>query len=86
MTADPKPIGSIDHFFDQLGVGVVKLETGKLKVGDKVRIKGATTDFEQIIKSLQIDKNKVESIEKGQDAGVKLDEKARQGDKVYKVS
>jgi hypothetical protein len=41
-----KKIGTITHFFDKISVGIIKLN-GKLKPGDKIRIKGGTTNFEQ---------------------------------------
>ncbi len=81
--AKEKPIGKVAHYFGNLGVGVIKLSNGELKVGDKIRIKGQTTDYEQVIKSIQIDKEAVESIKSGDDAGIKLDQKVREGDKVY---
>lgn len=82
--APGKEVGKIDHYYTKLGVGVVKL-SGTLKVGDKIRIKGATTDFEQKIESMQIEKDKIEEGKKGQSIGLKVKEHVRQNDVVYEV-
>jgi translation elongation factor EF-1alpha len=79
-----KEIGKITHYFTNIGVGVIELSK-TLKVGDKVKIKGATTDFEQVIDSMQVDKAPVEKAKKGNSIGLKLEDKVRQGDIVFKV-
>lgn len=78
-------VGEIVHFFGKISVAVVKITKGNLKVGDKVRIAGGETEVEQTVDSLQIDKEKVEEIKKGDEAGMKVEEKVREGYKVYKV-
>lgn len=79
-----KEIGEITHYFGNIGVAVFKL-SGTVKVGDKIKIKGHTTDFEQEIKEMQIDHKPVETAKKGDDVGVKVDDKVREGDKIYLV-
>ncbi|MFH1427858.1 MAG: hypothetical protein ABIG60_05025 [Patescibacteria group bacterium] len=79
-----KLIGKISHVFGQIGVGVVELSRS-LKVGDQIRIKGATTDFEQTVDSMQVDKEQVDKAKKGMSIGMKISEKVRIGDEVYKV-
>ena len=76
-------IGVIIHYFGKLGVAVVKLEN-ELKVGDKIHIKGATTDFTQKVGSMQIEQDKLEKAEAGQEVGMKVKEIVRKGDKVFK--
>jgi translation elongation factor EF-1alpha len=56
-----------------------------LKKGDKIHIKGATTDFEQEVDSIQIENNSVEEAKAGDSVGIKVKEKVRPNDKVYKV-
>ena len=68
-----------------LSVSVVEITDGELAVGDKIHIKGHTTDFEQEVNSIQIEHAPVEKAEKGQTIGLKVNEKAREGDEVYKV-
>lgn len=77
-------VGKISHVYGKIGVGVVEL-TGKLSVGDTIKIKGHERDFEQVVTSMQIEMESVESASKGQSIGLKLDEKVKDGDLVYKV-
>ena len=77
-----KKIGTITHFFDKISVGIIKL-SGTLKIGDKVKIKGTTTDFEQEIKEMQFMHENLESGKKGQEVGIKTNEKVREGDEVF---
>ena len=81
--AEPKPIGKVIHYYSGIGVAAIDL-TGKLKTGDTVRIKGSTTDFTQKIESMQIEENKVKEAKKGDSVGIKVEEKVRQNDMVYK--
>ena len=78
-------IGEITHYFDKVGVAVLKLSS-ELKVGDRIRIKGSATDFEQEISSMQIERKPIESAKAGDDVGLKTDEPVKSGDKVYLVS
>ena len=80
--AQEKEIGKIIHFFDKISVGIVELSAG-LKKGDKLHVKGHTTDFEIDADSIQIDKAEVESAKAGEVVGLKLTEIVREGDKVY---
>lgn len=82
MATKQKPIGEITHFYDKLGVGIIKLKTS-LKVGDEINIKGHTTDISQKIDSMQLDHKEVSSAKKGDEVGVKVSGKVREGDEVY---
>ncbi len=77
-------IGVVTHFFSKIGVAAIKL-TGSLKIGDKIRIKGATTDFEQTVESMEINRQKIEEAKAGDEIGIKVIDRVREGDKVYKV-
>ena len=79
---EPKKLGVITHYYDKLGVGIVKLEQD-LKVGDKLKFQGNKTDFEQIVEQMQFDHKDIEEATKGQEVGIKLDEKVRNGDEVF---
>lgn len=85
MVETEKPIGEITHYFKKIGVGVVKLTGGSLKVGDNIKIKGATTDFEQVVESMQVEHESVTEAKKGQEVGMKVKERVREGDLVYKL-
>lgn len=77
-----KPIGVITHFFGGIGVAIIKLAS-PLEVGTRVQIKGATTDFECTISSMQFDHKEIEKGKKGQEIGIKVEEKTREGDEVF---
>ena len=79
-------IGVVTHYFSKIGVAVLKLEKSGLKVGDKIRIKGATTDFEQEVKSMQIEHENVQTAKVGDSIGIKIKDHVRDHDKVYKVT
>ncbi len=78
-------VGFVEHYFDKIAVAAIKLADGGLAVGDKIHIKGHTTDFEQSVDSIQIEHATVSKADKGADIGVKVKEKVRQHDEVFKV-
>ncbi|MBU1177022.1 MAG: hypothetical protein ABIG88_01565 [Patescibacteria group bacterium] len=83
---EEKLIGKITHYFTNIGVAVVEVTTSKLSVGDKVHIKGVTSDFEQNIDSMQVEHENVKVAKKGDAVGLKVDQQVREGDEVYLVS
>ncbi|HKZ34147.1 MAG TPA: translation elongation factor-like protein [Candidatus Nanoarchaeia archaeon] len=82
--ADEKEIGRISGYFSHVGVAAIKLSSG-LKVGDKVHVKGHTTDFEVKIGSMQIEKSSVKAAKKGDHIGIKVPDKVRPNDRVLLV-
>lgn len=78
-------IGEVIHYFSKISVAAIKITNGNLKIGDKIRIKGATTDFEQVVESMEINKQKIDEAKPGDEIGIKVRERVREGDKVYKV-
>ena len=85
LPAGRQAIGEITHYFSNIKVAVIDL-SAPLKEGDKIRIVGGEeTDFEQEAASMQIDHKEVKSAQKGDSVGMKVDEKVREGYKVYKV-
>jgi len=79
MAVKKDQIGTITHFYSKLGVGIIKLDK-VLKVGDMIQIKGNTSDFKQKIEEMQFDHKNIDEGVKGQEIGVKLNEKVRDGD------
>ncbi len=80
-----KLIGEITHYFSNISVGIIKL-SAPLAIGDEIRIVGGeSTDFNQEVKSMQIDHKEVKKAKKGDGIGVKVSEQIREGYKVYKV-
>jgi hypothetical protein len=77
-------VGIVSHYFGKAEVAGITL-SAELSVGDFVEFKGYTTDFSQEIASMQIDRVPVAAAEAGSDVGVKVSERVRVGDRVYKV-
>ncbi len=77
-------IGEVSDFFARPVVAAIKL-TGVLQTGDRIRIKGHTTDLELDVDSMQIDNVPVEEAKAGDSVGVKVPERVRKGDAVYKI-
>lgn len=80
-----KPIGKIVHYFDKIKVAVIEFSKA-VKEGDEIRIEGGeSTDFTQVIESMQTDHKEVKKAKKGDEVGLKVKEKVREGYLVYKV-
>ena len=78
-------IGRVNDFFARPVVAGVEL-TANLKAGDKIHVKGHTTDLELIVGSMQINNVDVEQAKAGDNIGIKVSERVRRGDMVYKVT
>ncbi len=78
-------IGRVMDFFAKPVVAGIDL-TGALKVGDTIHIQGATTDMELVVGSMQIDNANVDEAKAGDQIGIKVADRVRRGDKVYKVT
>lgn len=76
-------IGRITHFFTKISVAVIEL-TAPLTVGDTIVLKGPTTDFEQVVESMQIEHQNVQNAKAGQSIGLKVIQRVRENDMVYK--
>ena len=77
-------IGKIAHFFSKINVAVIELNA-PLSVGDKIQIQGPTTNFQQTVQSMQIEHNNVKAAKAGQSIGLKVNERVREKDTVYKI-
>lgn len=74
-------IGEISHYFDKISVAAIKLSK-PMKVGDKIRIKGGEVDFVQAVHSMQINGKSVDKAKKGDEVGIKVDQRANKGYRV----
>ena len=79
-----KPIGKIIHYYDKIGVAIVRL-SGPLKVGDKIKVEGNKNEFEQTIDSIQMDHKEISAGETGQEVGIKVSQKTNEGALVLKA-
>ena len=79
-----KLIGRVSHYFDNLGVAVLKLDKS-LKVGAKIKFVGGEVEFEQTVDSMQVERKAVNKVKAGADVGLKVDGKVRPGYKVFLI-
>jgi translation elongation factor EF-1alpha len=79
-------VGEVVKFFAKPVVAAIKITVGQLKLGDIVRFKGHTTDFQDEIKSMQIDNTPIEKAEAGQLVGIKVKDRVRENDSVFKLT
>jgi putative protease len=89
LPAQPAPpgerIGVVTHYYSHLSVATLRLESGTLRVGDLIHIRGHTTDFSQRVESLEVDHAPVTEVGPNDDFGLKVIEHAREHDVVYRV-
>jgi len=81
---EKKLVGKVTHYYTKIGVAVVEL-SGDLNVGDKISVEGATTNIQQVVSSMQIEHQNLNSAKAGQSIGLKVQQKVREGDLVYKI-
>jgi putative protease len=78
-------VGEVMKFFSKPSVAAIKITEGTLKVGDRIKFKGHTTDFEDVIQSMQIENTTVQEAGAGAMIGIKVKDRVRENDLVYKV-
>ena len=83
--AEEVEIGRVSDFFARPVVAGIEL-TGDLKVGDKIHILGHTSDLELVVESMQIENENMEEGKAGDSVGIKVPDRVRRGDRVYKVT
>lgn len=76
-------VGKVTHFFGKASVAAIEL-TAPVAIGDTIIIRGPTTDFTQVIESMQVEHQNIDKAKAGEVIGLKVTGKARQGDLVYK--
>jgi len=77
-----KPIGVVTHFYGNIKVAIVKFKK-PVKSGSKLCFCGATTDFDQVVKSMQYDHKEIAVAPKGKEVGIKVNKRVREGDEVF---
>ena len=80
-----KKVGEVFHFFGKIGVAAIRLTDGAIAIGDTIQILGPTTNLEQIVDTLQIEHAAVETANQGQEVGMKVPDRVREKDFVYKI-
>src|SRR5437867_12671383 len=85
MPMERKKVGEVFHFYGKIGVAAIKLTDSTLAIGDTVQIQGPTTNVEQTVDTLQIEHADVARADVGQEVGMKVRERVREKDFVYKL-
>lgn len=82
---EKEEVGMVFKFFAKPCVAAINITSGELSIGDTIWIKGETTDFTQVIESMEIDRVPVDKVTAGDDVGIKVKDRVRPHDRVYKV-
>jgi hypothetical protein len=77
-----KPIGKVIHYYDKIGVAIIKLDKA-LKVGERLRFLKGDASFDQDASSLQIEHKSVDKAKMGAEVGLKVEEKVNEGTEVF---
>jgi len=85
LSEELQEVGRVSHFFTKISVAVIEL-TATVSVGDRILIKGPTTNLEQTIDSMEIEHEKVQKAGAGQSIGMKVKDRVRETDVVYKIT
>ena len=85
MDGEKKLVGKVSHYYSKIGVAVVDLADSLTK-GDQISIEGATTNIQQVADSLQVEHEAVTTANKGSSVGLRVKDRVRPGDNVYKVA
>jgi putative protease len=83
---EEEKVGWVSNYFSKIAVAAVEITDGTVSVGDRLHFLGHTTDFESTVHSMQIEHKSVTEAKKGDSVGIKVSEKVREGDKVYKIA
>ncbi len=85
MPKSLEKVGEVAHYFTRISVAVVDV-TAPIKIGDRIAIKGMTTNFEQTVESMQIEMEDIKEAKPGDDIGLKVMDRVRKGDIVYRLA
>lgn len=86
MPANEFKVGLVTHYYSHLNVAVISLTDRALRVGDRIHVKGHTSDFYQTVESMEIDHQPASDAHVGQAVGMKVTDHAREHDAVYLVT
>ena len=82
---EEEKVGKVEKFFAKPSVAAVEVTGGLVRIGDRLHFKGHTTDFEETIASMQVDRDSIDEAKIGDLIGIKVKERVRENDIVYKI-
>ncbi len=85
MPLERKKVGEVFHFYRKIGVAAIRLTDDGIAIGDTVQIQGPSTNLEQTVETLQIEHTDVARADAGQEVGMKVRDRVREKDFVYKL-
>jgi translation initiation factor IF-2 len=83
---EEEKVGKVQKFFAKPSVAAIEVTAGVLRIGDRLHFKGHTTDFEDTINSMQVEKETVDEARPGDLIGIKVKDRVRENDTVYKIA
>ncbi len=83
MESWEEEIGQVDHYYSHAHIAGIWLKNGKLHLGDRIHIKGHTTDFEETVQSMQVEHVDVREADRGAHVGIPVHDKVREHDRVF---
>ncbi len=83
---EEEKVGKVQKFFAKPSVAAIEVTAGVIRIGDKLHFKGHTTDFEETITSMQVGNQPIEEGKSGDLIGIKVKERVREHDTVYKIN
>jgi putative protease len=81
---DEEQVGKVTNFYAKISVAAIKVTAGFIRIGDNLHFKGRTTDFQDTVASMEMDNQPVEEARPGDEIGMKVKERVRENDGVYK--
>jgi translation initiation factor IF-2 len=82
---EEEQVGLVTNFYVKISVAAIKVTSGVIRIGDRLHFKGHTTDFEEKVASMEIKNQLVNEAGLGSEVGIKVKQRVRENDKVYKV-
>lgn len=82
---EEEEVGKVTNFYVKISVAAIKVTAGVVRIGDTLHFKGHTTDFQDTVASMEIENQPVDEAGPGDDVGIKVKERVRENDRVYKA-
>jgi len=79
-------VGKVTHYYDKLGVAIVKIDSDKLALGNTIKFDGPQPEFAQIVDSMQLNHQNIAEATTGAEVGIKVEQPVKENTKVYLVS
>jgi len=82
---EEEQVGKVTNFYVKISVAAIKVTAGVIRIGDALHFKGHTTDFKDTVASMEMENQPVDEARPGGEIGIKVKERVRENDRVYKI-